>query len=45
MATVLWPRSAIPVEMLALVVVFPTPPFPDVMTMTLALDTGASLDS
>src|SRR5215813_12074357 len=43
MATVLWPRSAIPVAMLALVVVLPTPPLPEVMTMTLACDTGPSL--
>jgi hypothetical protein len=33
---VLKPRSARPVEMLALVVVLPTPPLPDVTTMTRA---------
>ena len=38
MAMVLWPRSAIPVAMFALVVVLPTPPLPDVMTTI--LDTG-----
>src|SRR5665213_3451480 len=41
MATVFLPCWAMPVAMLALVVVFPTPPFPDVITTT--LDTWASL--
>jgi hypothetical protein len=39
-ATVFFPCMAMPVEMLALVVVFPTPPLPEVTTTTLdAFDT------
>src|SRR5690554_1353950 len=34
--TVLWPRLAIPVLIEALVVVLPTPPFPEVTTIILA---------
>jgi hypothetical protein len=33
MTAVLWPRNAKPEEKLALEVVFPTPPLPDVTTM------------
>src|SRR5690554_5178684 len=36
MTTVLWPRLARPVLIEALVVVLPTPPFPEVTTMILA---------
>ena len=34
---VLWPRNASPEAKLALVVVLPTPPLPDVTTMILAI--------
>jgi hypothetical protein len=37
MTTVLWPRSARPVAKLALEVVLPTPPLPDVTTIILAM--------
>src|SRR5688572_17131244 len=37
MTAVLWPASARPAEKLALVVVLPTPPLPEVMTMILAI--------
>src|SRR5262245_52881893 len=40
-ATVLWPSQAMPAAMFALVVVLPTPPLPEVTTMT--FDTCASL--
>jgi hypothetical protein len=37
MTAVLWPRSARPAANDALVVVLPTPPLPEVMTMILAM--------
>jgi hypothetical protein len=37
MTAVLWPRRARPEAKLALVVVFPTPPLPEVTTMILAM--------
>src|SRR5438552_13408351 len=37
---VLWPRSARPEEKLALVVVLPTPPLPEVTTTILAIGCG-----
>jgi hypothetical protein len=37
MTAVLWPRRAKPVAKLALVVVLPTPPLPEVTTMILAI--------
>jgi hypothetical protein len=37
MTAVLWPRSARPDEKLALEVVLPTPPLPDVTTIILAM--------
>jgi len=40
MATVLKPASAMPAAKLALVVVFPTPPLPDVTTITFAIRTS-----
>src|SRR6185437_1068325 len=46
MATVFFPCWAIPVAMLALVVVLPTPPLPEVTTTTLdGFDKGCLLDA
>ena len=39
LSTTLYPRSARPVPMLAVVVVLPTPPFPEVITMTSLIET------
>ena len=43
MITTLCPRNASPVPMLAVVVVFPTPPLPEVITIVLPVIYGTSV--